>query len=146
MKYGWRFWQHVTQGGHKIGPVQWAKDGWYFIEMQNDYSQCRAAVVLRCMKTAWNRGSSKYGSFSFACEPQSLSSLLSHTAQAQDTARLVLIKDIKWYSDSQGGGATHEKRPWLFGFCGGDVWLVEHDSSIPHNGNHTAAFISIKHM
>lgn len=48
-------------------------------------------------------------SFSFACEPQSLSSLLSHTAQAQDTARLVLIKGIKWYSDSQRVGPAHEK-------------------------------------
>lgn len=85
-------------------------------------------------------------SFSFACEPQSLSSPLSHTAQAQDTARLVLIKGIKWYSDSQGEGPAHEKRRWLFGFCGVDVWLVEHDSGALYKSNHTAAFMSIKHV
>lgn len=39
--------------------------------------------------------------FAFACEPQSLSSLLSHITQAQDAARLVLIKGIKCCSDSQ---------------------------------------------
>lgn len=39
--------------------VQQAKDGWCFSEMQNEDSQSRAGVVLRCMKTAWNRGSSE---------------------------------------------------------------------------------------
>lgn len=46
LKYGWQFWHCVTQGGCKIGPVQWAKDGWYFIEMQNEYLQNRAELVL----------------------------------------------------------------------------------------------------
>ena len=73
--------------------------------------------------------------------------LCCHTQhRTQDTARLVLIKGIKCYSDAQQVGPAHEKRPWLFGFYGADVWLAEHDSDVLYNSNRTAAFMSIKHI
>lgn len=71
---------------------------------------------------------------------------MSHTTQAQYTARLALIKGIKCYCDSQQVGPAHENPPWLFDFYGGDVWLVKHESNVLYNSNHTAAFMSIKHI
>lgn len=48
---------------HTWRPKDWPcavsqRRGWYFIEMWNVFSWCRASVVSRCMKTAWSRGSS----------------------------------------------------------------------------------------
>lgn len=37
-----------------------------------------------------------------------------------------------------------KKRPWLFAFYGGDMWLVERDSIALYNSNHITAFMSIK--
>lgn len=84
--------------------------------------------------------------FAFACEPRSLSSLLSHTTQAQDSATLVLIKGIKCYSESQQVGPAYEKCPWLFGFYSGNVWLAEHDMMCCTPATTQQLFMSIKHI
>lgn len=54
--------------------------------------------------------------FLFACESQSLSSPSTLSTQAQDAARLRLIKGNKCYSDSQRVEPTHGKCPWIFAF------------------------------
>lgn len=81
--------------------------------------------------------------FTFACKPQSMSSLLSdpgHCTTGPDQGHLMPL----WLSAC--GGPAHEKHPRLFGFYDGDVWLVEHDSAAPYCSNHTLAFMSIKHI
>ncbi len=79
--------------------------------------------------------------FAFACEPQSLSSLLSHTKQAQDTETLVLIKGIKCYSDSQRVRPAHENARGYSVFMVGMCGLL----SMTAMCCTAAAFMSIKH-
>lgn len=73
--YGCWFWQRVTRGGRKIGPVHWAKVGWCFIEMQKwllaEQSWCCFKMHQNCMQQR-NQQIGGYGkSYSFALGPQS---------------------------------------------------------------------------
>ena len=83
------------------------------LKCKNDYSQSRAGVVLRCMKTTCHRGIGEYLDREWVSHLHgSLKAhglMLSHITQAQDAARQVLIKSIKCYFDSQHVELTHKK-------------------------------------